>query len=457
MTTRPPVLQSRAPAEGTPEQFRIAQVQLLNWGRYSNLETMLVGRAGTAILGPTGAGKSQILDAIAAVLMPNPQEFNQAARDDRRGLRAERTVYSYARGKTDQILDNNRHSSSTAYLRPPGTEFASGVAVITHLQAPTVDALATAVPALATHWRAARARWRQVVELHAIATIVKPYMRQIVDLDDADFQLLIAAAGWFTDNPRSGLTPRQVPVEGMHTKWLKRHRRLVLAILGLVPSNDQPPEDHTGNNPSTATDTGASADDEVPAADLDLLGLLALPRHIDIILTDTADRSAIAGLRHLRAPIAEIAGLPLRPSIVLIVENKESALLIPDHEGLVVIHSLGNHLDALTHLPWLNDASLLYWGDLDRPGITLLSRARALQPRLQSVLMDPGTVQAHLHLAVPERINRVDPPLNTLLPHEQAALEALTGTLDGQHAQLEQERLPAATALTAILAALLHC
>lgn len=129
MSTSPPVLQSRAPAEGTPEQFRITKVQLLNWGRYSNLETMLVGRAGTAILGPTGAGKSQILDAIAAVLMPNPQEFNQAARDDRRGLRAERTVYSYARGKTDQILDSNRHSSSTAYLRPAGTEFASGVAV----------------------------------------------------------------------------------------------------------------------------------------------------------------------------------------------------------------------------------------------------------------------------------------------------------------------------------------
>ncbi|MEU4607620.1 SbcC/MukB-like Walker B domain-containing protein [Kribbella sp. NPDC023972] len=128
MKTPPVVLQSRAPAEGTPEQFRITKVQLLNWGRYSNLETMLVGRAGTAILGPTGAGKSQILDAIAAVLMPNPQEFNQAARDDR-GRKAERTVYSYARGKTDQILDSNRHSSSTAYLRPPGTEFPSGVAV----------------------------------------------------------------------------------------------------------------------------------------------------------------------------------------------------------------------------------------------------------------------------------------------------------------------------------------
>jgi hypothetical protein len=321
--------------------------------------------------------------------------------------------------------------------------------IVTHLQATTVDALASASPALAAHWRTAQTRWHQLLEIHAIPTIVKPYLRQVIDLNGADFALLAAAAEWFTNNPRSGLTPRQVPVEGVHTKWLKRHRRFVLAILGLVPSRELPPEDLT-DNASTDTDV----DDELPDAELDLLGLLALPRHIDIILTDPTDRSAIAGLRHLRAPIAEIADLPLHPGIVLVVENKESALLIPDHEGLVVIHSLGNHLDALTQLPWLDSASLLYWGDLDRPGITLLSRARALQPRLQSVLMDPATVQAHLHLAVPERISRVDPPLNTLHPHEQAALEALTGAVGGLHAQLEQERLPAQMAVTTILTAL---
>ncbi|MEU4607619.1 Wadjet anti-phage system protein JetD domain-containing protein [Kribbella sp. NPDC023972] len=321
--------------------------------------------------------------------------------------------------------------------------------IITHLQAPTVDALASANPALTKHWRTARTRWQRLLKLHATPAVIKPHLRQIIDLDDADFHLLAAAAKWFAENPRSGLTPRQVPVEGMHTKWLKRHRRLVLAVLGLTPGREIPPDDLTDN-----TNTDIDTDDELPDSDLDLLGLLALPRHIDIILTDPADRSAIAGLRHLRAPIAEIAELPLRPSIVLVVENKESALLIPDHEGLVVIHSLGNHLDALTQLPWFNDASLLYWGDLDRPGITLLSRARALQPRLQSILMDPATVQTHLHLAVPERISRIDPPLNTLHPHEQAALDALTGALDGQHAQLEQERLPAPMVVTTILTAL---
>lgn len=110
-------------------QFRIAQVQILNWGGYSGLQVMHVGRSGTAILGPSGRGKSTLLDAMASVIMPNPQEFNQAARDDKRGKR-ERTVYSYARGHTDHRRDGNKRSGTTTYLRPPGgAGFASGAAI----------------------------------------------------------------------------------------------------------------------------------------------------------------------------------------------------------------------------------------------------------------------------------------------------------------------------------------
>ncbi|WP_163508981.1 ATP-binding protein [Fodinicola acaciae] len=110
-------------------QFRIDTVQILNWGGYAGLQVMHVGRAGTAILGPSGRGKSQLLDAMASVIMPNPQEFNQAARDDK-GKKRERTVYSYARGKTDQRRDENKRSGTASYKRPPGGRgFASGAAI----------------------------------------------------------------------------------------------------------------------------------------------------------------------------------------------------------------------------------------------------------------------------------------------------------------------------------------
>ncbi len=105
--------------EQNPTQFRISQVQVLNWGAYSGLQTMTVARSGTAIVGPSGRGKSTLLDAMTSVILPNPQEFNQAARDDR-GKKRERTVYSFARGHTDQRHDKNGRSATTNYLRPPG-------------------------------------------------------------------------------------------------------------------------------------------------------------------------------------------------------------------------------------------------------------------------------------------------------------------------------------------------
>lgn len=113
----------------SPAQFRISQVQVLNWGAYSGLQTMTVARSGTAIVGPSGRGKSTLLDAMASVILPNPQEFNQAARDDR-GKKRERTVYSYSRGHTDQRRDENGRSATTNYLRPPGgSGFPCGAAI----------------------------------------------------------------------------------------------------------------------------------------------------------------------------------------------------------------------------------------------------------------------------------------------------------------------------------------
>jgi uncharacterized protein YPO0396 len=115
--------------EQIPAQFRICSVQILNWGAYSGLQTMTAARSGTAIVGPSGRGKSTLLDAMASVILPNPQEFNQAARDDR-GKKRERTVYSYARGHTEQRQDANGRSATTNYLRPPGRPgFPSGTAI----------------------------------------------------------------------------------------------------------------------------------------------------------------------------------------------------------------------------------------------------------------------------------------------------------------------------------------
>lgn len=298
--------------------------------------------------------------------------------------------------------------------------------VFTHLDVPTIDDLVSLDQDLADHWLRANARWARIRALPrgADEERLRPYLQQIVELDDSDFEILLDVTKWFTENPRSGLTVRQVPVPGMHTKWLARHRRLVLACLSI---------------PKLGGDADQS-DEELGQDNLDPLGLKALPVHIDVILADPVDRALVGGLRHLSAPLPEIDALPVHPETVLIIENKESAYLIPDRPRTVVIHSLGNHLNVLEEISWLDGARHLYWGDLDRAGFTLLSRARARMPRLASILMDQATLDEYKALAV-EDGTRVDTPEPTLIDFEAAALAALT-TAHGTYLRLEQERLP---------------
>jgi hypothetical protein len=149
--------------------------------------------------------------------------------------------------------------------------------VFTHLDLPTVDDLVALDQDLADHWLRANARWTRLRGLPGgvVEERLRPHLQQIVDLDNADFEILLDATKWFTENPRSGLTIRQVPVSGMHTKWLARNRRLVLACLNITQqahtSTDQPDED-------------------LEQDELDPLGLKALPVHVDVILADL-DRS----------------------------------------------------------------------------------------------------------------------------------------------------------------------
>lgn len=318
------------------------------------------------------------------------------------------------------------HAHPAARLRSATRRTVVGAQeVFTHLDLPAVEALVTLDQGLAEHWHRANVRWSRIRALRGdvAGEQLRQSLHQITDLDDADFEILLSAAAWFTGNPRSGLTIRQVPVLGMGTKWLARNRRLILACLSIAgqPHADEP-------------------DGELEQDDLDPLGLKALPVHLDLILADPADRKLVGGVRHLNAPLPEVDALPVHPETILIVENKESAYLVPDRPRTVVVHSLGNHLNVLDEISWLHCGRQLYWGDLDRAGFAMLSRARARLPRLVSVLMDPVTLEEHRTLAVRDE-TRADTPEPNLTDIETAAVAALSAEHD-TYLRLEQERLP---------------
>lgn len=103
-------------------QWRLAEVQIANWGTFDGaIYRMPVARRGHLLTGPSGSGKSSLLDAIATVLTPTRfLKFNEAAQGGR-GRANQRTIVSYVRGAWSRQNDELEDRIVAAYLRPTAT------------------------------------------------------------------------------------------------------------------------------------------------------------------------------------------------------------------------------------------------------------------------------------------------------------------------------------------------
>ncbi|MEJ8860136.1 DUF2220 domain-containing protein [Variovorax robiniae] len=161
-------------------------------------------------------------------------------------------------------------------------------------------------------------------------------------------------------------------------------------------------------------------------------------------------RTHIGGLRDFEAPADEIALLPLRPRVVVIVENLETGVALPDMPGCVALMKLGNAVGVLDRLPWLQGISVIYWGDVDTHGFAMLDRARRVLPRLRSGLMDEQTLLPYLHLAVEEKVQCPVAEMPRLTTSERIVYDGLRQHRWGKNLRLEQERLPRKLGIAAL-------
>ena len=116
-----------ATAPQTDSQHRLARIQVYNWGTFSGHHDLTVPRGGLLLTGPSGSGKSSLLDALSAVLVPAKNlRFNAAAQESSTGDRS-RSVLSYVRGAYRRSADEITGEVVTDYLRPRATR--SGIAL----------------------------------------------------------------------------------------------------------------------------------------------------------------------------------------------------------------------------------------------------------------------------------------------------------------------------------------
>ncbi len=269
-------------------------------------------------------------------------------------------------------------------------------------------------------WKRLRERVRAVLAAfpepasgdEALRTAVRVAGRSVAAMDEPDLQRLIALVDWFARHPDSGLRVRQVPVRGVHTKWLETHRSVVERLHEAV--------------------TGRPTLGIVPAA----------PVLVRLRVLDPALRPD--HLVDLSLPIDELADWRPAAQTVLVVENLETLLALPDLEGVVAAFGGGYGAGPrFAPADWLRETDLVYWGDLDSHGFRILEQWRGVFPGTRGALMDEGTLVDHRDLWVEEPKPDTG-AFSRLAPGERAALDRLR--LE-RNARLEQERIPLEYAL----------
>lgn len=106
------------PTPPAPEQFKLVQMQVFNWGTFSNLVTIAIAEKGFLFVGPSGSGKSTLLDAHATLTTPPKWVgFNLAAREGESGGHGtDRNLMTYVRGAWAQQTGKSGEATQQ-YLR----------------------------------------------------------------------------------------------------------------------------------------------------------------------------------------------------------------------------------------------------------------------------------------------------------------------------------------------------
>lgn len=318
-------------------------------------------------------------------------------------------------------------SQGLSVVSREGRVYSTTQSIPTHIEVPCIESAA----------RVAGGQWMQTVEVGRLRlplleaafpdTVDAKVLRRITGYDEVDFELLLTVAAWFKEQGESavGLTPRQVPVPGVHAKWLNTHQHDVEAL-----------------------------------ARLETLGLAARhPPRIHFTYLDPQHRAA-GGRVHDSATVGDRFAPAYAPKVVVISENKDTAIHFPPLDGGIAVEGEGFGGKTAAAFPWLTGApTVIYWGDIDPHGYEILDGWRADGVPVQSILMDFDTYETYERFGtnLDKNNNPItvrDRVLGNLTMREAEVYQRISSPDWPQHRRIEQERIPPEVALRAVLAAM---
>ncbi|WIB12638.1 ATP-binding protein [Curtobacterium sp. MCPF17_052] len=104
----------------TVAQWRAESMQVVNWGGFQGHRQVELSGTATLISGASGTGKSTLMDAYLAVMMPSDVPFNGASNDATTGRARsadQRNLLTYLRGKVDTRRDPETGALKDVTLR----------------------------------------------------------------------------------------------------------------------------------------------------------------------------------------------------------------------------------------------------------------------------------------------------------------------------------------------------
>lgn len=206
---------------------------------------------------------------------------------------------------------------------------------------------------------------------------------------------------------------RELPVQGVDTKFLEKHKRLVCALLSIQTNQ------------------------EIKSSDLFEKWSIKVPpffvrvRHAQVFFPGIPSELPVA---------LPLASLKKKPRALVILENIQTGLSVKRAPSDVpIVMGLGFQVCRLSELEWVRSVPIYYFGDLDMHGLIILSNLRAVAPQTQSFLMNKSTLENYGHFAVEDP----NPPEAQTAPAGLTQEEAdLFEEIIEKRTRLEQERIP---------------
>lgn len=236
-----------------------------------------------------------------------------------------------------------------------------------------------------------------------------------------DWPKIVRTVTWIDENQQLQMYLRQVDVPGVDTKFIERHRTVLSDLLDcqLDPqrvNSSRPRTDLTGR-----------------------FGFRDKPQYIRFRMLGTAT-GRFGAFSELSVRAAELASVAPPSLTVYVVENEITYLAFPSIDDAMVVYGGGYALTTLHQLAWLDGRDIVYWGDIDTHGFSMLDRLRSRFPHVRSMLMDRTTLLAHETQWV-----REERPINTRLERltsdEADLYRDLVEDTIGPSLRLEQERV----------------